>query len=77
MKKFIYFMLGLILVPLFILFIIIAIPLFILFLLFLRIFTFRRHRTISSRQPPERTVNASEDIYDIECEVVDEKDQKK
>jgi len=79
MKKLVYIILGLIFIPLIIAFIFIAIPLFLLFLLFLRMFTGGRSRTSSRSSPPPRqrtAVPPSDDIYDVECEVVDDEKKK-
>ncbi|HBC88938.1 MAG TPA: hypothetical protein DCZ94_18505 [Lentisphaeria bacterium] len=79
MRKLVYFILGLIFIPIIVLIIFIVIPLFLLFLLFLRMFASRRRRTAPRNPPPrnQQEVRPSDDIYDIDCEVVDEKDSKK
>ncbi|HCE42285.1 MAG TPA: hypothetical protein DET40_01900 [Lentisphaeria bacterium] len=78
MKKLIYLILGLLFIPVILVIIFVAIPLFLLFLMFLRIFTRRRRKPAPGRPPPpSRNVSRQDDVYDIECEVVDEEDPKK
>jgi len=77
MKKLILIILGLLFIPVILVVIFIAIPLFLIFLMFLRIFGLRRRKTASARPPTPGKVSRHEDVYDIECEVVDEEDSKK
>lgn len=80
MKKLVLLLFGLVVVPVIILLVLVAIPLFILFLLFLRMFSFGRRRAVprNSQSRRHRTSAASHDgeVYDVECEVVDDGPEK-
>ena len=77
MKKLIYILLGMLIFPIIIFIIIIVIPIFLLFLILLKMFTFRIRRK-SPRQSPasSRKIHQTDDVVDIECEVMDDKSGK-
>ena len=78
MRKLILIILGLLFIPIIIVLIFVAIPLLIIFSIFLRMFVPRRRRTVPGRAPPPSgKVDRHDDVYDIECEVVDEEDSRK
>jgi hypothetical protein len=68
---------GALFFPILILVIVVIIPLFLLFLILLKMFTFRTRRK-SPRTPPASSgkIHHTDDVVDIECEVMDEKDGK-
>ena len=77
MKKLILIVLGLLFIPVILVVIFVAIPLFLIFLMFLRLFVPRRRKAGTGRTPPSGKVRRHEDVYDIECEVMDEEEPKK
>ena len=79
MKKIIYILLGALLFPILVFIIVVVIPLFLLFLIALKMFTFRIRRK-SPRQTPapaSRKIHQTDEVVDIECEVMDDKDSGK
>jgi hypothetical protein len=73
-KKLIYILLGALFIPIFILVIFVIIPLFLLFLILLKMFTFRIRRKSPRQSPPSsRKIHQTDDVVDIECEVMDDK----
>ena len=78
MKKIIYILLGMLLFPILIFIIIVVIPLFLLFLIVLKMFTFRTRRKTRAPQPqsPSGKIHHTDDVVDIECEVMDDKNGK-
>ena len=78
MKKIIYILLGALLFPILVFIIVVVIPLFLLFLIAFKMFTFRMRRK-SPRPPPapSRKIHQTDDVVDIECEVMDDKDSSK
>ncbi len=78
MRKLIYLIVGLLFIPFIVAVVIVAIPLFILFMLLFKVlFAFRKRKPAQNSPRPSRTVSSDPDVYDIECEVVDDKDSKK
>lgn len=77
MKKLIYILLGLLLVPIIIFIVVVLIPLFLLFLMVLKMFTsgFKR-KSPRTKPAPSRKIYQTDDVVDIECEVMDDKDGK-
>ena len=74
MKKLIYILLGMLLLPIIIFIIIVVIPLFLLFLLVLKMFAFRtRRKSHRPSEAPSRKIHQTDDVVDIECEVMDDK----
>ena len=77
LKKIIYFIIALLVVPVIILMGLMCFPLLIVFFLFLSVITRRRSRAEARRQDSrEGDYDASSDIVDVDCEVMDE-DRKK
>ena len=77
MKKLIYILLGTLFIPIFILAIFVIIPLFLLFLILLKMFTFRiRRKSPRTASGQSRKIHQTDEVVDIECEVMDDKSGK-